>query len=67
LLGCGDLFDEFVFRGTFGPGLAEGTTFYFPVIQKCGDVEDAWIDTSGEDTEFPAPAVTITSSEGHSH
>jgi uncharacterized protein YcnI len=53
-------FDEFTFRGTFGSDLASGTVFYFPVIQVCGDKEDAWIDTSGdENAEMPAPAVTL--------
>jgi uncharacterized protein YcnI len=62
-------FDEFVFRGTFGGSVAEGTRFYFPVIQMCGDKEDAWIDTSGnEDAELPAPHVEIVpATEGHQH
>jgi uncharacterized protein YcnI len=61
-------FDEFVFRGTFGAALEPGSIFHFPVIQQCGDVEDAWIDTSGaEDAEYPAPSVTLTPAEGHAH
>lgn len=62
-------FDEFVFRGTFGADLKAGTKFYFPVLQQCGDVEDAWIDTSGQDeAEFPAPAVKLEpASGGHTH
>lgn len=62
-------FDEFVFRGTFGADLEAGTKFYFPVLQQCGDVEDAWIDTSGDDeAEFPAPAVELQpASGGHTH
>lgn len=61
-------FDEFVFRGTFGSTLEAGTTFYFPVIQVCGDKEDAWIDTSGEpDAELPAPGVTLTPAEASEH
>ncbi len=63
-------FDEFVFRGTFGSALEAGSTFYFPVIQVCGDKEDAWIDTSGDaEAEMPAPAVTLTPAEsaGHHH
>ncbi|MBD8067224.1 DUF1775 domain-containing protein [Devosia sp. PTR5] len=54
-------FDEFVFRGTFGPDVSTEEPFYFPVIQTCGDAEDAWIDTSGdEEAEFPAPSVTLS-------
>lgn len=61
-------FDEFVFRGTFGAALPAGPV-YFPVLQQCGDKEDAWIDTSGdEDAEFPAPAVNLQPSNGeHAH
>lgn len=61
-------FDEFVFRGTFGADLEAGTKFYFPVLQQCGHVEDAWIDTGGdEDAEYPAPAVELSPASGHSH
>lgn len=62
-------FDEFAFRGTFGAGLEAGTTFRFPVIQQCGDLEDAWIDTSGdEEADYPAPAVLLTPADGgHAH
>jgi len=60
-------FDEFTFRGTFGGNLEAGSKFYFPVLQQCGDVEDAWIDTSGdEEAEFPAPAVELQPA-GDSH
>ncbi len=65
-----DQFDEFVFRGTFGGALEAGSTFYFPVIQICGDEEDAWIDTSGDpEAELPAPSVSLTPAEasGHHH
>ena len=61
-------FDEFVFRGTFGADLEAGTKFYFPVLQQCGDKEDAWIDTSGGEAEFPAPSVELEpATEGHGH
>jgi uncharacterized protein YcnI len=62
-------FEEFVFRGTFGTGLDTGSPFYFPVIQMCGDVEDAWIDTSGDgEAEFPAPSVELLpAAGGHQH
>ena len=43
---------------------------YFPVVQRCGDVEMAWIEIPAEgqsedDLEYPAPAVTIVAGEGH--
>lgn len=61
-------FDEFTFRGTFGAGLEAGSTFFFPVIQTCGALEDAWIDQSGDhDVEFPAPSVTLSPASGHAH
>lgn len=61
-------FDEFVFRGTFGGTLEAGSTFYFPVIQICGDTEDAWIDTSGDpEAEMPAPSVTLMPAEASEH
>ncbi len=66
-----DFFDEFVFRGTFGADVPTDQPFYFPVVQTCGDTEDAWIDTSGDaDAEFPAPSVTLSpaeASDGHHH
>ncbi len=59
-------FDEFTFRGTFGAQLEAGTHFYFPVLQQCGDVEDAWIDTTGdEEAELPAPSVELHPAAGH--
>ena len=61
-------FDEFIFRGTFGADLKAATRFHFPVVQKCGDKQDAWIDASGaEGVEYPAPAVTLRPSKGHGH
>lgn len=61
-------FDEFTFRGTFGAQLEAGTHFYFPVLQRCGDVEDAWIDTTGdENAEFPAPSVELRPAVDHHH
>lgn len=62
-------FDEFAFRGSFGPDLQAGTQFYFPVLQQCGDVEDAWIDTSGsEEAEYPAPSVELQpAAADHAH
>jgi uncharacterized protein YcnI len=61
-------FDEFAFRGTFGAGLEVGSHFYFPVLQECGDVEDAWIDTSGDaEAEFPAPSVELLPAADEHH
>lgn len=61
-------FDEFVFRGTFGSDLEAGTRFYFPVLQQCGDKEDAWIDTGDGEAEFPAPSVQLEpATDGHGH
>ena len=61
-------YDEFVFRGTFGPDLKEGTKLFFPVIQTCGKTEDAWIDQSGDhEVEFPAPFVTLGPASEHAH
>ena len=54
-------YDEFVFRVAIDPQLAPGTILYFPVLQYCGTVEEAWIDTTGaEDAEMPAPSLTVT-------
>lgn len=62
-----DQFDEFTFRGTFGGDLEAGTV-HFPVLQQCGELEDAWIDTSGDaDAEFPAPAVNLQPGGGDHH
>jgi uncharacterized protein YcnI len=61
-------FDEFTFRGTFGSDLEEGSTFFFPVIQTCGSLEDAWIDQSGgRNVQFPAPSLTLSPAAGHAH
>lgn len=62
-----DFYDEFVFRGTFAGDLAEGTVLSFPTLQLCGMAEEAWIDTSGEEAEMPAPALTITPAQQHQH
>lgn len=63
-----DFFDEFAFRGTFDSDAKEGTRIFFPVIQSCGDTEDAWIDQSGDhDVEFPAPSVTLGPPAEHAH
>ena len=56
-----DFYDEFAIRGALASDLAEGTVLSFPIVQLCGAVAEAWIDTSGaEEAEKPAPFLTIT-------
>ena len=60
-------YDEFVFIGGFADTLAEGK-FYFPTVQQCGDAEEAWIDTSGEEgSDKPAPSLTLVPASGSGH
>lgn len=60
-------YDEFVFRVAIDPELAPGTVLHFPVLQNCGDEEEAWIDTTGaEDADMPAPSLTLVEG-GHGH
>jgi uncharacterized protein YcnI len=51
---------DFGVRATF---LAdEGAVIAFPVVQRCGDAEEAWIEPTvegEEEPEFPAPTVTV--------
>jgi uncharacterized protein YcnI len=50
---------DFGVRATF---LAdEGTVLAFPVVQRCGDLEEAWIEPTiaGEEPEHPAPTVQV--------
>ncbi|WP_163849521.1 DUF1775 domain-containing protein [Pseudooceanicola aestuarii] len=64
-------YDEFVLRGTFGPGLAPGSVLYFPAMQECANGVADWTDTSGShDVPNPAPNLTITAADrahGHGH
>lgn len=58
---------DFGVRATF---LAdEGAVVAFPVIQRCGDAEEAWIEPTvegQEEPELPAPTVTVTAAvEAH--
>jgi periplasmic copper chaperone A len=42
---------------------AEASTMYFPVVQRCDEGENPWIQipaTEGEELERPAPAVRVT-------
>ena len=57
-------YDEFVVRGTLADSLKPGDTLYFPVLQSCGDKEEAWIaiPAAGQpEPETPAPGLTLTS------
>lgn len=55
------LYQDFQIRASFpdAPG-----TVTFPVVQRCGDVEEAWIQVPAQgqdshDLDFPAPVVTL--------
>jgi uncharacterized protein YcnI len=53
---------DFQLRAVFPD--APGSVIYFPVVQRCGDVEEAWIQIPAagqteDDLELPAPAVSI--------
>jgi uncharacterized protein YcnI len=55
-------YDEFVVRGTLADSLKPGDTLYFPVLQSCGDKEDAWIaiPAAGQpEPETPAPGLKL--------
>ena len=55
-------YDEFVVRGTLAGSLKPGDTLYFPVLQTCGDKEDAWIAIPAEgqpEPETPAPGLKL--------
>ena len=54
-----DLYDEFCFVVTFARTLRPGS-FFFPVLQQCGDVEETWIDTTGDESAGePAPSLDL--------
>lgn len=47
-------------------------TLWFPVIQRCGDLETAWIQVPAEgqsedDLDHPAASVTVVEGEDHDH
>ncbi|MBX3028952.1 MAG: YcnI family protein [Chloroflexi bacterium] len=47
-------------------------TIHFPIVQYCGDAEEAWIQIPAEgqspdDLEMPAPSVTIVAGEAEDH
>lgn len=67
-----DLFYDFRIRATFPDAEMR---LVFPVVQRCGDAEQAWIQTAetvaeGEALEFPAPFITLSAAgaaSGHDH
>lgn len=57
-----DQYMDFQIRAVFPE--TPGAVIYFPAVQHCGDVQEAWIQIpaegqSADDLEFPAPSVTI--------
>jgi uncharacterized protein YcnI len=57
-------YDEFAVRGTLASDLPAGSTLFFPVIQVCGSAQEDWIDTSGGESETPAPGLEVTAPAG---
>lgn len=65
-----EFYDEFVFRGTIAPDLAPGTVLYFPATQTCADGSVSWVEIpqkGGEKPAHPAPGVTVSAGEAHTH
>lgn len=63
-----DWYDEFTFRASVDPDIAEGTVLHVPVLQGCGEAEEAWIEVDGgEEAEYPAPTLTILAPDEHHH
>lgn len=65
-----DWYDEFTFRGSFGP-YAETGLFHFPTTQLCADGELNWTNvTNDPDAGNPAPKLMLVAAEldhtGHS-
>jgi uncharacterized protein YcnI len=67
-----DQYMDFSIRAVFPD--TPGAVVYLPIVQYCGDTQEAWIEIPAEgqtedDLELPAPAVTIVESadEGHDH
>jgi uncharacterized protein YcnI len=60
-----DQYYDFGIQATF---LADPGELVIPVVQRCGDLEEAWIEVPAEgqtedDLEHPAPTVTILAAE----
>lgn len=63
-------YDEFVVRGTIASDLKAGDTLNFPLIQSCGDAEEAWIEIQQEgqpEPDYPAPGLKLTDAAGDEH
>jgi periplasmic copper chaperone A len=65
-----DEYDEFVVRVYLTSDLPAGKVLYFPTVQECPDgAAERWIEIpaegqSGDDLEFPAPAVKLLEKAG---
>lgn len=64
-------FDEFVFRARVTEEVPAGEMLYIPVVQKCANGAERWIEIPGPgqtraDLEDPAPGVMVVPA-GHSH
>ena len=64
-------FDEFTFRATLPQGEA-GQVIVFTAIQECGEARMDWSEVAAEGQdphalEYPAPTLTLTSPEHHTH
>jgi hypothetical protein len=49
---------------------AAGTTLAFPVVQKCGSAQNAWVEpmnADGSEPEHPAPTVKIVAATTDDH
>lgn len=57
-----DWYDEFAFRGTFGPELEAGAEFYFPTVQTCHTGQVAWTERSAV-SDAPAPSVVLAAAD----
>ncbi|MCE6970019.1 MULTISPECIES: YcnI family protein [Rhodobacterales] len=67
-----DWYDEFVFRGTLGEALPEGTVLAFVVTQTCATKQVSWSElpdpaTPGVEPEHPAVPLEVTAPEHHHH
>jgi uncharacterized protein YcnI len=61
-------FYDFGLRATFL--VEEGATLAFPVLQRCGDAEEAWIEPTVEgeaEPEFPTPTIAVAAAVEASH
>lgn len=54
-----DWYDEFTFRGSLAPDLADGTTLYFPTVQTCVTGQNLWTEQNPDAGGKPAPKLKI--------